>query len=158
MKNYKKPRNIASIEKKTAFCKNCVTIGTQKGIKKPFITGEKSGRWKGCEYISSDGYKMVKCDNQFHPSGRLKYKKEHILILENELGREIKTQQGNMGEQVHHVDGDKLNNNLENLVLCSDTREHRLIHCQLEEVSFELVRLGVISFDKETKQYKINAS
>jgi hypothetical protein len=144
--------------KKTLFCKNCVTIGTQKGLKKPQFSRENSARWGGGEYISSDGYKMVKAEGEYHDSGRQKYKKEHILIYEKELGRELKTQKGNMGEQVHHIDGDKLNNNFSNLLLCSDTQEHRYVHCQLEEVSFELVRKGIIIFDKETNKYKINES
>jgi hypothetical protein len=77
------------------------------------------------------------------------YKKKHILILEKFLGRELKTQRGNMGEQVHHIDGDKLNNKIDNLELCLDTREHRNFHCQLERVALELVRKNVIIFDKQ---------
>lgn len=142
--------------KKTKFCKNCVTIGTQKGIKRPQFSNNKSGRWNGGEYISSDGYKMVKCENKFHPSGRTKYKKEHIIIFEKELGRELKTERGNMGEQIHHIDGDKLNNNIENLEFCKDAREHRNFHCQLEEIAYELVRKNIIIFDKKDKKYKIN--
>jgi len=144
--------------KKTPFCKNCVTTGTQTGIKKPQISGENSGRWGGGRYISSDGYEMVKCENEFHSSGRQKYKKAHILIVEESLGRELNTQRGYMGEQIHHVDGDKLNNSLDNLVLCKDTREHRNLHCQLEKISLELVREGVIVFDHTKKEYKINES
>lgn len=142
--------------KKTKFCKNCVTIGTQKGIKRPQFSNENSARWGGGNYISSDGYKMVKCENEFHSSGRQRYKKEHIDIYEKYIGRELKTQRGNMGEQVHHIDGDKLNNDISNLELCSDTREHRNLHCQMEEVAFELVRKGIIVYDKNTKKYSIN--
>lgn len=142
--------------KKTPFCKDCVTKGTQTGIKKPQVSKEKSGRWKGGRYISSDGYEMVKCENQFHDSGRQKYKKAHVLIMEEHLGRELKTQQGHMGEQIHHVDGDKLNNDLKNLVLCKDTREHRNLHVQLEKISLDLVRKGVIIFDHGTNTYQIN--
>ena len=142
--------------KKTLFCKKCVTIGTQSGIKKIHFSKDKSGRWKGGEYISSDGYKMVKVEGEYHDSGRQKYKKEHILIYEKELGRELKTDRGNMGEQIHHIDGNKLNNNFSNLVLCSDTREHRNLHCQLEKIAFELVRKGIIIFDKEKNKYKIH--
>lgn len=142
--------------KKTLFCKNCVTTGTQSNRKRPEITGENSKRWKGGSYISTDGYKMVKCDGLFHPSGRAKYKKEHILIYEKFLGREMKTQQGMMGEQIHHIDGDKMNNSLENLLFCEDTRVHRLVHCQLEEVALEAVRLGLIKFDNNLKKYIIN--
>jgi hypothetical protein len=142
--------------KKTPFCKNCVTIGTQKGIKKPQCSGENSGRWGGGEYISSDGYKMVKAEGQFHASGRQKYKREHVAIYEKHLGRELKTTQGYNGEQIHHIDGNKLNNDLDNLLLCANLAEHQLIHAQLEEIAYKLVREGKIIFDKETKKYKLN--
>jgi len=149
--------------KKTNFCRNCYSKCTQGGIKRPQFTKENSARWNGGEYISSDGYKMVKCENEFHPSGRQKYKREHILVIEKIIGRELKTQRGHMGEQVHHIDGDKLNNSPDNLLLCKDTREHKQVDCQLHELAFELVRLGVITFDFNTKIYviekdKINGS
>lgn len=143
--------------KKTEFCKNCVTTGTQSGVRRPQFSGTASGRWKGGEYTSSDGYKLVKTE-EVHASGRLKYKGEHLVIYENHIGRPLKTQKGKMGEQVHHIDGDKLNNDINNLVLCSDTREHRNLHCQLEEEAFKLVRSGHIKFDTETKKYYINES
>lgn len=145
-------------KKKTVFCKKCVTIGTQKGIKRPQFSGENSGRWGGGEYISSDGYKMIKAEGEFHPSGRQKYKKEHVLVYERFLGRELKTTKGYHGEQIHHIDGNKLNNNLDNLVLCANITDHRNLHCQLEEIAYSLVKKGIIIFDKETNKYKINES
>lgn len=142
--------------RKTNFCLNCIAKKTQSGIKRPNISRENSARWKGGEYISTDGYKMIKCENKFHPSGRIKYKKEHILVMENHIGRELLTQRGYMGEQVHHIDGDKLNNSINNLCLCKDTREHKLIDCQLHEAAFELVRNNIIIFNSEEKKYFID--
>jgi hypothetical protein len=113
-------------------------------------------RWKGGEYTSSDGYKMIKCENEFDPSGRQKYKREHVLVCEKFIGRELKTQRGCMGEQVHHIDGDKMNNEIDNLLLCPDTRYHKLIDCQLHKLAFELVRLGFIKFDYDAKKYYID--
>lgn len=144
--------------KKTLFCKNCVTIGTQKGLKRPQFSGENSGRWGGGEYISSDGYKMIKIEGEFIESGRQKYKKEHIVIYENFLGRELKTTKGNNGEQIHHIDGDKLNNSIDNLVICSNMSEHRNLHCQLEKISYDLIQKDIIIFDHQEKKYKINES
>ncbi len=142
--------------KKTPFCKNCVTIGTQKGIKKPQFSGKNSGRWSGGEYISTDGYKMVKAEGEFHASGRQKYKREHVLIYEKYLGRRLETTRGYNGEQIHHIDGDKLNNSIDNLLLCANLTEHQLVHAQLEEIAYKLVREGKIIFDKEEKKYKLN--
>lgn len=140
--------------KKTNFCRDCYSINTQKGIKRPQFSREKSKRWKGGEYISSDGYEMVKIEGVFCESGRQVYKRKHVLIYENFLGRELVTEKGGKnGEQIHHIDGDKQNNNLDNLLLCSNSKEHRLVHASLERVAFELIRKGVIKFDKQSKTY-----
>lgn len=152
----KKVDYYSNKKRKTQFCLKCFSKKTQKNIKKPHMSGINSKRWNGGEYISTDGYKMIKCDGEFTKSGRQKYKKEHILIYEKYLGRILKTQYGYMGEQIHHIDGDKLNNNLDNLILCENTREHREMHCQLEKISFELFKKGIIKFDKNKKQYYIN--
>ena len=66
---------------------------------------------------------------------RQQYKREHVLVCEKFIGRELKTQRGCMGEQVHHIDGDKMNNEIDNLLLCPDTRYHKLIDCQLHKLA-----------------------
>jgi DNA-binding NarL/FixJ family response regulator len=48
----------------------------------------------------------------------------HRLVMAEHLGRELDSD-----EHVHHVDGDKLNNHLDNLMILSNSdhqREHRL--------------------------------
>ena len=133
--------------RKTNFCLKCYSVNVQTGIRKN-VNKERS-------YISSDGYRMVKMVGEYDSRGRQIYKREHILIIENQIGRKIQTQRGGMGEQVHHVDGDKLNNNADNLLLCKDTKHHKDIDCQLHELAFELVRNGIIAFSKETEKYEI---
>ena len=99
---------------------------------------------------------MVKAEGEFHPSGRQKYKREHVLIYEKYLGRRLETTRGYNGEQIHHIDGDKLNNSIDNLFLCANLTEHQLVHAQLEEIAYKLVREGKIIFNKEEKKYKLN--
>lgn len=139
--------------KKTSYCKKCCSIYTQKNVKRPQFSNEKSNRWKGGSYISSDGYKMIKVEGDFTESGRQVYKREHVINYEKSTGTNLNTLQGNMGEQLHHIDGNKLNNDLSNLEFCVDTREHQLLQSSLEKCAFELVKKGVIKFNKKFKKY-----
>ena len=138
---------------KTGFCNNCYSIAVQKNIRRPQFSGVNSGRWNGGEYMSSDGYKMIKVDNRYSKSGRQIYKKEHILVYEKYIGRELLTEKGGNGESIHHINGDKLDNRIENLVLCNGLDEHMGYHCQLEKVAYEFVKLGKIKFNIESKTY-----
>lgn len=72
----------------------------------------------------------------------------HKKEAENKIGRKLKKT-----ENVHHVDGDKLNNKHENLYVCKDRSEHSKIHSNLEKVAFEMVKKGLIKFDHEKGQY-----
>lgn len=74
----------------------------------------------------------------------------HIYTMEKHLGRKIVK-----GEVVHHIDGDKTNNSLDNLVLMSVT-EHNKCHAVSEEIVFILVKKGLVGFDRETNRYILN--
>lgn len=52
-------------------------------------------------------------------------KYEHRSVVESIIGRELTKK-----EVVHHIDGNKSNNNPNNLVLCSDAKYHRLLHAR----------------------------
>jgi len=83
--------------------------------------GEKNQNWKGGRYIAH-GYVMVYCPN--HPTcqrrkSRSNYVFEHRLVMEKHLGRYLESH-----EIVHHVDGNKQNNSLENLRLFH-TKQHK---------------------------------
>ena len=134
-------------QRKTEFCLNCYSVNVQTGVRKC--------KNKPRSYISSDGYRMIKVIGEYDSGGKTLYKREHILVMEEYLGRKLETQRGHMGEQVHHIDGDKLNNNINNLLLCNDTRHHKNVDCQLHELAFELVRNNIITFNKENEEYKI---
>lgn len=72
----------------------------------------------------------------------------HRHEAEKKIGRKL-----NPSEPVHHIDGDKLNNNHENLYVCKDKSDHGRVHDSLEEVAFSLYKLGVIKFDEEKGEY-----
>jgi hypothetical protein len=62
-----------------------------------------------------DGYRYVHV-------GKRHYEPEHRLVMEKFLGRKLSTE-----EQVHHIDGDILNNSPSNLQIVSRS-EHMAIH------------------------------
>jgi hypothetical protein len=86
-------------------------------------TGPRSGaghpEWKGGRVINKDGYIEIYTPN--HPAQRkhTKYILEHRLNMERHLGRFLIR-----GEVVHHRDGDKQNNSIENLELFATNAEH----------------------------------
>lgn len=68
------------------------------------------------------GYKKVYMPN--HPNAmKCGSVYEHRLIMELKLGRYLEP-----GEQVHHKDGDKTNNEPSNLALCPDQKSHSMEH------------------------------
>ena len=74
-------------------------------------------------------------------------KDEHRLIMENFLGRKLE-----FNEVVHHIDGNKINNNLDNLDLCTRV-QHNRCHADMEKIVFELFRKGQVVYNRDSKQY-----
>lgn len=102
----------------------------------------------GEKRIDSCGYMTVYMSNT-HPysegyCGRIR---EHILVMENHLGRSLQK-----GEVVHHIDGDKTNNDINNLDLCT-VKEHNNCHAKSEEIVFVLYKQGLVKYNRETKRY-----
>ena len=75
--------------------------------------------------------------------------RQHIIIVENHIGRKLLKD-----EVVHHIDGDKLNNNIGNLDICTIS-EHNNCHAKAEQIIFELYRNGTVGYNKKTKRYFI---
>lgn len=73
------------------------------------MKGKKHYNWNGGIKIHL-GYRCIKCEE--HPFAVNGYVREHRLIMEKKIGRFLKP-----NEVVHHIDGDKLNNNIKNLKL-----------------------------------------
>jgi len=69
------------------------------------IKGEGSPSWKGGRCHLKNGYVLVYTSSK-------KYKFEHVLLMEKKLGRELLE-----GENVHHRNGIRDDNRLNNLEL-----------------------------------------
>ena len=74
----------------------------------------------------------------------------HRIIVEEDIGRPLKS-----NEIVHHIDMDKLNNDLDNLWLCNQ-RQHGLAHGSFDKLLPDLMKYGgKIEFDREKGIYKL---
>jgi len=160
-------QNYYSAQKKRNFsgetycracsCKSTATkskgrIPHNKGKKYPNLQGVNSKSWKGGSYISSDGYIMKHIGfNSKRKSGWEDYRKEHILVMEQYLGREL-----NSNEIIHHINGIKTDNRIENLSLLQSSQEHKESHNSLQNEAYKLVQSGLIKYNTKTKLYYID--
>ncbi len=86
--------------------------------------GEDSWAWKGGEFKDNEGY--IRVYRPEHPNAQSRgYVPKHRLVMEEHLGRKLKEE-----EVVHHIDGDKENNDIDNLVLFPTNGAHTAFHWQ----------------------------
>jgi hypothetical protein len=81
---------------------------------------ENNPIWKGGRRKDERGYIRI----SIAPN---KWKYEHTLVMENHLGRRLKK-----GETVHHINENKEDNRIENLLLFSTVGGHTKHHCLLK--------------------------
>lgn len=107
---YKKPSRV----KESRFCsrKCCAKwVYINRNYKKfTDHRGSKNSSWKGGRKVVS-GYMLVHVGNR-------KYQQEHRIVMAKHLGRKLQKH-----EVVHHINGNKLDNRIENLKLLSQS-EH----------------------------------
>ena len=109
-------------------------------------SGSTHNSWHGGFFIDRWGYKMVLCPERGKCS---KYVGEHTLVAERMIGRLLLK-----NEVAHHINGIKLDNREENLVVVTRS-QHKKFHAQLEALAFQLVVSGQIRFSPTTG-YGIN--
>ena len=102
-------------------------------FKKGQNIGNKHPHWKGGRTIS-DGYILI--FKPEHPyATKQGYVREHKLIMEKQLGRYLTRK-----EQIHHINGNKKDNRIENLILFENAISHRNYHL-LEHFENKLKRM-----------------
>jgi hypothetical protein len=103
-----------------------------KGLKKPpQISGKNSHKWKGGQYISSQGYVFVYTPNHPRPDHPDGYMKRARYVMEQHLGRYLKPK-----ETVHHKGirypehslENKQDDLIDNLELFANRPEHMKHH------------------------------
>lgn len=94
-------------------------------------------------YVSND-YKYKTKETSSVYGGRIR---EHIHVMQEHINRPLKK-----GEVVHHIDGNKSNNDISNLDLCT-VQEHNSCHAKIEKIVFELYKKGIVKYDNIDKLY-----
>lgn len=87
----------------------------RKGMPKRGLMGKDNPAWKG-GFIRKDGYKVISVDGE--------QRLEHRYIWEQYHKKPIP-----QGHQVHHINGKKADNRIENLKVVSNS-EHQKLHNQ----------------------------
>jgi hypothetical protein len=88
---------------------------------------ENHPNWRGGRLIDKDGYVLVLRPE--HPSANnMRYVREHRIVMEDFIGRYLLPI-----EVVHHINGIKDDNRIENLMLFENNIEHKKYHSQTKK-------------------------
>jgi hypothetical protein len=103
----------------------------------------------GTKKYDKHGYLTIKTRKE---SGR--WDKEHVAVMEIPLGRKITKE-----EVIHHINGIRDDNRLENLFLCRDHRHHLQIeHSKQKALGPRLLNFllnkGIVQFNRESGEYE----
>lgn len=126
---------------KIDLCKKC-SNSTKYKFTVFSKTMEKAVNWTGGKLVDR-GYSRIYIGN-----GKRKF--EHVILFEEWIGRELKKK-----ECLHHIDLDKSNNDIKNLYLCHNMKEHGKCHANLELIAFAIFEKE-IWFNRNLKQYFLN--
>lgn len=101
-------------KRKHTFCSPNCYYTWMKTLKR-----EQCNHWKG-GFIDQDGYIFEKQSDG-------SYRGVHRIAMETALGRSL-----NENEIIHHIDGDKTNNDISNLTIMTRA-EHCMVHRPVEK-------------------------
>lgn len=90
-------------------------------------TGTEHQNWKGGK-VTHKGYIMLFSPNHPNPN-QGKYVYEHRLVVEKRIGRYLTKE-----EVIHHLNENKQDNRIENLMLFENNRAHMKFHIKIKQV------------------------
>lgn len=100
----------------------------------PKTKGSDNGRWKGGQHQRFDGYKLVRKGIIPKNAKGARYILEHRLVMEEHLGRKLLRT-----EIVHHKNGIKSDNRIENLEIMTQA-EHATKHYKADKKTGRYIR------------------
>lgn len=119
-------KNVHSLPR-TQEWREAISRGNKGRPGKP---GATNPAWKGGRFVDSYGYVQVWVAVET-------YIPEHRLVMEKHLGRELRSD-----EIVHHLNGVKTDNRIENLLI-TDPFTHSLLHFDDRETQRRLIAKGL---------------
>jgi hypothetical protein len=78
--------------------------------------------------LNNKGYVLIYCPNHPYSKPKNGWLKEHTIIMENFLKRRLIT-----GECIHHINFDKTDNRIENLMLFKSHQFHSKFHQKIKQ-------------------------
>jgi hypothetical protein len=85
--------------------------------------GPRNPFWRGGRSITQAGYVLVRVGKDHHLAAVRGYAYEHRVVAEKKIGRRLLRD-----EQVHHIDGNRQNNDPANLEVMPSARHHQAKH------------------------------
>lgn|SRR3990167_9664363 len=79
------------------------------------------------EKKSKSGYVIVYCPEHKHSKTKNGWIFEHRIVIENFINQGLK-----IGQCIHHIDLNKTNNKIENLMIFNSNKEHSSWHNKLK--------------------------
>lgn len=146
------------------YCFKCsmkiYNTGANNSSKKSENAAKISAATRGKSKTFKDGKNLRILDRKVNTGGYIlkwdENSKSHILEHRYVYANHYNINYNDL-QEIHHLDGNKKNNSIDNLIELSN-QDHSLLHSQLEDLAFELVRRGQIIFDKKDKKYRLNSA
>ena len=121
-----------SYPSKVARCRKCAGVQSYTPAKE----SRSNQRKRGEGYITKQGYLLIYNGTGYVPA--------HRIVLPPKDPNNV----------IHHIDGDKLNNVLDNLVELTK-QAHREAHGSLEKIAYQLIQAKLIDYNRETNSYNL---
>jgi hypothetical protein len=151
---FTKVRNGKYDPESKSYCKKCISkLGIAKLAGIAGYESKVKNKFEpkvGSTIIDKEGYPQIYIGKDYpYRNGGYTHIREHQYVMELHLNRRLEK-----GEVVHHIDGNKRNNALDNLYLTSVT-EHNKLHAESESIVFALLKDGIVRFNRDIGRYEL---